>query len=154
MTSQRPDSSIQFDNDRSKELSREHKKLLAKIESESILNAPMVKGSIYFYVNTHGDGDLNREELIDDPSALDPVSNELGIEIRYESKHHRWIAKPPQVLKILEYAATHLMQLNNQSSANFGINAELKWQGEQDLENIIHLTQSKGNPEWQVKRYC
>ena len=95
MTSQRPDSSSQFDNDRSKELSREHKKLLAKIESESILNAPMVKGSIYFYVNTHGDGDLNREELIDDPSALGPVSNELGIEIRYESKHHRWIANPP-----------------------------------------------------------
>jgi hypothetical protein len=154
MTSQRPDSSSQFDNDRSKELTREHIKLLAKIESESMLNAPMVKGSIYFYIDTHGDGDLNREELIDDPSALDPVSNELGIEIRYESKHHRWIANHPQVLKILEFAATHLMQLNNQSSANFGINAELKWQGEQDLENIIHLTQSKDNPEWQVKRYC
>ena len=153
MTSQHPDSSIQFDADRSEELARENKELLAKIDSESILKAPIVKGSVYFYIDTHGDGDPNREELIDDPSALDSVSNELGIEIRNESKHHRWASNTPQALKILEFSATYLKQKNNQSSVNFGINAELRWQNDKGMENIIHITQSKSNAEWEVKRY-
>jgi hypothetical protein len=154
MTFQHPDSSSQFDIDRSKELTRENKDLIAKIDGESILKAPIVKGSIYFYVDTHGDGDLGGEELIDDPCALDTLSKELGIEIRSESRHHRWTAKIPQALMIIEFAATHLRQLNDQSSVGFGVNAELKWQDDRDIENIIHLTQGKDNDDWEVKRYC
>jgi hypothetical protein len=150
----RPDPFNKFDIDRSEGMTRENKELLAKINSESILKAPTVKGSIYFYIDTHGDGDSSKEELIDDPSALDPASNELGIEIRYENKHHRWIANMPQALKILEFVATHLKQKNNQFSVDFGINAELRWQDEKDIENIIHITQSKGNADWKVSRYC
>jgi hypothetical protein len=91
--------------------------------------------------------------LIDDPSALDSASNELGIDIRNENKHHRWVAQISQTLKILEFATINLSQKNYHSPSPFGVNFELKWQDECDREIIIHLTQSKDQPEWQVTRY-
>jgi hypothetical protein len=54
----------------------------------------------------------------------------------------------------LEFAAAHLRLNNNISLENIGINAELRWRDEKDFENIIHLTQSKGNAEWQVSRFA
>ncbi|WP_254935873.1 hypothetical protein [Cyanobium sp. Tous-M-B4] len=132
----------------------ENKELLAKIGSDSILKAPAIKGSIYFYVNSCSDGNQSKEELIDDPTALNAAIKNLSIEIKYENKHHRWAAQLPHTLKILEFAVARLRLNNNTSSDNLGINAELKWRGEKDFENIIHLTQSKGNAEWQISRFA
>ncbi|MCP9907903.1 hypothetical protein KBY72_12070, partial [Cyanobium sp. BA5m-21] len=132
----------------------ENRELLAKIGSDSILKAPAIEGSIYFYINIFGDGTQRREELIDDPTALNAAIKNFAIEIKYENKHHRWVAQLPQALKILEFAAEHLSLNNNITPDNLGINAELKWRDEKDFENIIHLTQSKGNTEWQVSRFA
>ena len=138
----------------SEETIENNKKLLSKIDSKSILLASEVKGSLYFYVYVHDADNQSKEELIDDPSALDFASNDLGIEIRNENKHHRWVAQAPQALKILEFATIYLKQKNYDSSSNFGVNVELKWQDEQDQEVIIHLSQSKDNAEWRVARYA
>ena len=131
-----------------------NKQLLAKISSESLSRAPSIKGSIYFYLDAPGGDNLGKEELIDDPSALAAASETLGIEIRHESKHHRWDAQLPHALKILEFAAIYLRQRNDASSGNMGVNAELKWNDEQGLENIIHLTQGRDSVAWQVTRYA
>jgi hypothetical protein len=132
----------------------ENKELLAKIGSNSILKAPAIKGSIYFYTNTCSDGNQSVEELIDDPTALDAAIKNLATEIKYESKHHRWVAQLPHSLKILEFAAERLRSNSNIPPDMLGINAELKWRDERDFENIIHLTQSKGDAEWQVSRFA
>ena len=153
MTNDRPDAPNQFGCRLSEEMTEENKKLLAKIDSKSILLAPEVKGSIYFYINAHDAEHSSKEDLIDDPSALDPASNDLGIEIRNENKHHRWNAQIPQALKILEFAAIYLNQRENPSSSIFGVNAELKWWDEQGLENIIHLSRNTDKTEWPVTRY-
>jgi hypothetical protein len=97
---------------------------------------------------------LSQEALIDDPTALNAAIEHIAIEIEYENKHHRWVAQLPQALKILEFAAEHLGLNNNITPDNIGVNAELKWRDEKDFENIIHLTQSKGNAEWQVSRFA
>jgi hypothetical protein len=131
----------------------ENKELLAKIGSSSILKTPSIKGSIYFYTNNCGDDKRNIEELIDDPTALDTAIKNLAIEIKYESKHHRWVAQLPHSLKILEFETINLSPKNHHSISAFGVNVELKWQDERDQEIIIHLTQSKDQPGWQVKRY-
>ena len=131
-----------------------NKQLLAKISSESLSRAPSIKGSIYFYLDAPGGDNLGKEELINDPSALAAASEILGIEIRHESKHHRWDAQLPHALKILEFAAIYLRQRNDASSGNMGVNAELKWNDEQGLENIIHLTQDRASVAWQVTRYA
>jgi hypothetical protein len=34
-----------------------------------------------------------------------------------------------------------------------GVNAEMKWRDDQDLESIIHLSQDKDSVDWQVTRY-
>ena len=83
------------------EMIEENKGLLAKIGSDSISEAAEIKGSIYFYTNTCVDGHQNKEELIDDPTALDAAIKNLTVEIKYEHKHHRWAAQLPQALKIL-----------------------------------------------------
>ena len=132
----------------------ENRELLGRIGSDSISEAAEIKGSIYFYTNTCVDGQQNKEELIDDPTALDAAIKNLTVEIKYEHKHHRWAAQLPHALKVLEYAATRLRLSNNNSPNGLGINAELKWRDEKDFENIIHLTQSKGNAEWQVSRFA
>ena len=131
----------------------ENSKLLAKIDSKSLLLAPTVKGSLYFYIDVHSADNPSKEESIDDPSALDSTSIELDIEIRNDNKHHRWAAQILQALKILEFAAKYLKQKNHNSSSPFGVNVELKWQDERDLETIIHRSQNQGNAEWQVTRY-
>ena len=131
-----------------------NKQLLAKISSESLSRAPSIKGSIYFYLDAPGGDNPGKEELINDPSALAAASETLGIEIRHESKHHRWDAQLPHALKILEFAAIYLRQRNDASSGNMGVNAELKWNDEQGLENIIHLTQGRDSVAWQVTRYA
>ena len=84
-----PDVSKQFDFSLSEETIEESKELLAKIDSKSILKASIVKGSIYFYLNTRDDSNQSKEDLIDDPTALDAAIKDLGIEIKYENKHHR-----------------------------------------------------------------
>ena len=132
----------------------ENSKLLAKIDSKSLLLAPAVKGSLYFYISVHAADNPSKEELIDDPSALDSTSTELGIEIRNENKHHRWAAQAFHALQILEFAAKYLKKKNHNSSSIFGVNVELKWQDERDLETIIHLSQNQGNAEWQVTRHA
>ena len=149
-----PGAPKQFGSRLSEETVEEHRELLAKIGSVSILKAPAIKGSIYFYINICGDSTQSREELIDDPTALNAAIKNLAIEIKYENKHHRWVSQLPQVLKILEFAAEHLSLNSNITPDNLGINAELKWRDEKDFENIIHLTQSKGNAEWQVSRFA
>ena len=153
MTNDRADAPNQFGCRLSEEMTAENKKLLAKIDSESILLAPEVKGSIYFYIDAHDAEHSSKEDLIDDPSALDPASNDLGIEIRKENKHHRWNAQIPQALKILKFAAIYLNQRESLSASIFGVNAELKWRDEQGLENIIHLSRNTDKNEWQVTRY-
>ena len=130
-----------------------NKQLLAKIASESLSGAPSIKGSIYFYSYAPGGANPGKEELINDPSALAAASETLGIEIRHESKHHRWEAQLPHALKILEFAAIHLRRQNDASPGHIGVNAELKWNDEQGLENIIHLTQGRASVAWQVTRY-
>ena len=151
---EQPGSPKQFGSRLGEETVEENRELLAKIGSDSILKAPAIKGSIYFYINICGDGTQSREELIDDPTALNAAIKNLAIEIKYENKHHRWVAQLPQALKILEFAAEHLSLNNNITPDNLGINVELKWRDEKDFENIIHLTQSKGNTEWQVSRFA
>ena len=47
----------------------------------------------------------------------------------------------------------HLRQNSNALPGNIGVNAELKWRDENDLEAIIHLTQGKDSVAWQVTRY-
>lgn len=132
----------------------ENKELLAKIDSDSILNASAVKGSIYFYIRTCGDDSQSKEELVDDSAALDAAIKNLGIKIKYEARHHRWNAEASDALKILTFAATYLSKTNNATSEDHGINAELKWQDERDHENIIHLTKSNDNADWQVTRFA
>lgn len=136
------------------EATEANKQLLNKIDSESITRASSVKGSVYFYAVIPGENGIDKEELINDPTALDAAIKTLGIEIRHENKHHRWDAQLSHALKILEFAAMHLKQRNDASPGNTGINAELKWQDENDFENIIHLTQGKGKVDWQVTRYA
>jgi hypothetical protein len=153
MANDQPDAPMPFGCRLSEETIEENKKLLAKIDIKSLLLAPAVKGSLYFYIDAHDADNPSKEELIDDPSALDSASNELGIEIRNENKHHRWVAQISQTLKILEFATINLSQKNNHSISAFGVNVELKWQDERDQEIIIHLTQSKDQPGWQVTRY-
>ena len=138
----------------SDEATEANKQLLAKIDSESISRASLIKGSIYFYSNILGDANPSKEELIDDSSVLDVAIETLGIEIRYENKHHRWGAQLPHALKILEFAAMYLSRHNNASPDNIGINAELKWRDDQGLENIVHLTQDRDSVAWQVTRYA
>ena len=155
---EQPGSPKQFGSRLGEETVEEHRELLTKIGSDSILKAPAIKGSIYFYINICGDGTQSKEELIDDPTALNAAIEHIAIEIKYENKHHRWVSQLPQALKILELAAEHLSLNNNIlpdniSPDNIGINAELKWRDEKDFENIIHLTQSKVNAEWQVSRF-
>ena len=156
---EQPSAPKQFGSRLEEETIEENKDLLDKIGSDSILKAPAIKGSIYFYINTCVDGQRIKEELIDDPTALDAAIKNLAIEnlsieINYENKHHRWVAQLPHALKVLEYAATRLKLSNNISPNGLGINAELKWRDEKDFENIIHLTQIKGNGEWQVSRFA
>jgi hypothetical protein len=149
-----PGAPEQFGSRLGEETIEEKRELLAKIGSDSISEAAEVKGSIYFYTNTSASGHQSKEELIDDPLALDAAIKNLAIEITYEHKHHRWAAKLPHALKILEFAAARLRLNNNISPDNLCINAELRWRDGKDFENIIHLTQSKGNDEWQVSRFA
>ena len=151
---EQPGAPKQFGSRLDEETVEENKELLAKIGSDSILKAPTIKGSINFYINICGDGTQSKEELVDDPTALNAAIEHITIEIKYENKHHRWVSQLPQALKILEFAAEHLNLNNNITPDNIGINAELKWRDEKDFENIIHLTQSKGNAEWQVSRFA
>ena len=151
---EQPGSPKQFGSRLGEETVEENRELLAKLGSDSILKAPAIKGSIYFYINICGDSTQNKEELIDDPTALNTAIEHIAIEIKYENKHHRWVSRLPQALKILEFAAEHLSLNNNISPDNLGINAELKWRDENDFGNIIHLTQSKDNTEWQVSRFA
>lgn len=131
-----------------------NKQLLAKISSESLSRASSIKGSIYFYSDTPCGDNPGKEELINDPSALAAASETLDIEIRHENKHHRWDAQLPHALKILEFAAIYLRRQNDASPGNVGVNAELKWEDEQGLENIIHLTQDRAGVAWHVARYA
>ena len=131
-------------------MTEEDKKLLAKIDGKSLSIETTVKGSIYFYIDAHDADNPHKEQLIDDPSALDSAGNHLGIEIRNENKHHRWAGQMPQALKILEFATAYLKQKNKTTTGFSGINAELKWLDELGLENIIHLSLSKDNREWQA----
>ena len=138
----------------SDEAAEVNKQLLDKIDSKSISNASSIKGSIYFYSDAASDGNPGKEELIHNPSALDAAINTLGIEIRHENKHHRWDAQLPHALKILEFASMHLRQLDNTSTGHIGVNAELKWKDEKDLESIIHLVQDKHGDDWRVTKYA
>ena len=47
----------------------------------------------------------------------------------------------------------YLNQKNGISPSAFGVNVELKWRDEQDLENIIHLSRNNDKTEWQVIRH-
>jgi hypothetical protein len=151
---EQPGAPERFGSRLDEETIEENRELLGKIGSDSISEAAEIKGSIYFHTNNCIDGQQNKEELIDAPAALDAAIKDLTIEIKYEHKHHRWAAQLPQALKILEFAAAHLRLNNNISLNNIGINAELRWRDEKDFEKIIHLTQSKGNDEWQVSRFA
>ena len=149
-----PGAPEQFDINLREKTIKENEELLAKINSDSILKAPLVRGSVYFYINTYNEDNQSNEELIDDPTALDTAIKDLGIEIRHENKHHRWVAQAPQALKVLEIAKIYLKQKNKALSDDFGINAELKWRDDQGLENIVHLTQDRDSVAWQVTRYA
>ena len=132
---------------------QQYKNLFADIDCLSILKAPIIKGSIYFCIYTCKDDELSKEELTDDPSGLEAASSCTGIEINYQNKHHRWIAKLPQSLLILEYATTHLNFKNTSSLGNNGVDAELKWFDELDQEVIVHLSKNKFNINWHAARY-
>jgi len=132
---------------------QQYKNLFADIDCLSILKAPIIKGSIYFCIYTCKDDELSKEELTDDPSGLEAASSCTGIEINYQNKHHRWIAKLPQSLLILEYATTHLNFKNVSSPGNNGVNAELKWFDEQDQEVIVHLSKNNSDINWRAARY-
>ena len=132
---------------------QQYKNLFADIDCLSIFKAPIVKGSIYFCIYTCKDDGLSKEELIDDPSGLEAASSCTGIDINYQDKHHRWIAKLPQSLLILEYATTYLNFKNVSSPGNNGVNAELKWFDEQDQEVIVHLSKNNSDINWRAARY-
>lgn len=132
---------------------QQYKNLFADIDCLSIFKASIVKGSIYFYTNTCKDDGLSKEELIDDPSGLEAASSCTGIEINYQHKHHRWVAKPLQSLIILEYAIIYINARNISSHGNNGVNAELKWFDEQDQEVIVHLSRNIDNINWRATRY-
>jgi len=153
MANEQTDAPKQFGIHFSDEAAEANKQLLAKIDSNRISKASSIKGSIYFYKDIPSGDNFSKEELIHDPSALDAAINTLGIEIRHENKHHRWDAQLPHALKILEFAAMHLRQNSDALPGDTGVNAELKWQDENDLETIIHLTQGKDSVAWQVTRY-
>ena len=154
MANDHPDAPNRFGIRSSAETIEANKELLAKIDSDSILKAPMLKGSIYFCIITCGDDGQSKEELINESTALGAAICDLGIEIKYENKHYRWAARAPQALKILEYAEAFLRESGDILPGNLGVNAELKWRDEKDFENIIHLTQSKENIGWLVTRYA
>ena len=132
---------------------QQYKNLFADIDCLSIFKAPIVKGSIYFCIYTCKDDGLSKEELIDDPSGLEAASSCTGIDINYQDKHHRWIAKLPQSLLILEYTTTYLNFKNVSSPGNNGVNAELKWFDEQDQEVIVHLSKNNSDINWRAARY-
>jgi hypothetical protein len=137
----------------SSDLIQKYKNLFANIDCLSIFDAPILRGSIYFYTYTRKDNGLSKEELIDDQSVLDAASSCTGIEIKYQDKHHRWIAKLPQSLMILEYATKYINVRNTSFLDNDGVNAELKWFDEQDREVIVHLSRNQDNINWQAARY-
>ena len=141
------------DGPNSSDMIQQYRDLFANIDCLSIFNAHIVKGSIYFYTYTCKDNGLSEEELIDDQSRLDAASSFTGIEINYQDKHHRWIAKPPQSLLILEYATKYINIRNTSSLGNNGVNAELKWLDQQDQEVIVHLSRNQDNINWKVARY-
>ena len=132
---------------------QQYKNLFADIDCLSILKAPIIKGSIYFCIYTCKDDGLSKEELIDDPSGLEAAISCTGIDINYQDKHHRWIAKLPQSFLILEYATTYLNFKNVSSPGNNGVNAELKWFDEQDQEVIVHLSKNNSDINWRAARY-
>lgn len=137
----------------SSDLIQKYKNLFANIDCLSIFDAPILRGSIYFYTYICNDDGLSKEELIDDQSVLDAASSCTGIEIKYQDKHHRWIAKLPQSLIILEYATKYINISNTSSLGSIGVNAELKWFDEQDQEVIVHLSRNQDNINWQAARY-
>ena len=132
---------------------QQYKNLFADIGCLSIFKAPIIKGSIYFCIYTCKDDGLSKEELIDDPSGLEAASSCTWIDINYQNKHHRWIAKPHQSMIILEYATTYLNFKNVSSPGNNGVNAELKWFDEQDQEVIVHLSKNNSDINWRAARY-
>ena len=132
---------------------QQYKNLFADIDCLSIFKAPIIKGSIYFCIYTCKDDGLSKEELIDDPSGLEAASSCTGIDINYQNKHHRWIAKLPQSLIILEYAIMYINGGNISSHGNNGVNAELKWFDERNQEVIVHLSRNKDNINWHAARY-
>jgi hypothetical protein len=154
MENEHADDPSQYGINFSDEATEVNMQLLAKIDSKSITRASSVKGSIYFYIGICGDDGINKEDLINDPTALDVAIKTLEIEIRHENKHHRWDAQLPHALKILEFAAIYLRQRNDASPVNTGINAELRWRDEKDFENIVHLAQDKARVDWRVTRYA
>ena len=137
----------------SSDMIQKYKNLFANIDCLSFFDAPIVRGSIYFYTYICNDDGFSKEELMDDQSVLDAASSCTGIEINYQNKHHRWIAKPPQSLIILEYATKYINIRNTSSLGNNGVNAELKWLDEQGQEVIIHLIRSQDDVNWKVTRY-
>jgi hypothetical protein len=137
----------------SSDMIHQYRNIFASIDCLSIFNAHTVKGSIYFYTYTCKDNGLSEEELIDDQSGLEAASSCTGIEIKYQDKHHRWIAKPPQSLIILEYATKYINIRNTTSVGSNGVNAELKWFDEQAQEVIVHLSRNQDNINWQAARY-
>jgi len=141
------------DGPNSSNMIQQYRDLFANIDCLSIFNTHTVKGSIYFYTYTCKDDGLSKEELIDDQSGLEAASSCTGIEIRYQDKHHRWIAKLPQSLIILEYAAKYIKIRNTSSLGNSGVNAELKWFDEQAQEVIVHLSRNQDDVNWQAARY-
>jgi len=151
---EQPGAPEQFGSRLAEETLLANKALLAKVGSNSILKAPTIKGSLYFYINTCGNSHHSKEKLIDDPTSLDATIKNLVIDISYENKHHRWVGQLTHALKILEFAAARLGSNNNGLPDNLGINAELRWRDGKGFENIIHLTQSKGDTEWQVSRFA
>ena len=132
---------------------QQYNNLFTDIDCLSLFKASTVKGSIYFYTNICKDDGLSQEELIDDPSGLEAASSCTGIEINSQDKHHRWIAKLPQSLIILEYATMYINARNISSLGSNGVNAELKWFDEQDQEVIVHLSKNNSDINWRAARY-
>ncbi len=132
---------------------QQYKNLFADIDCLSVFKASILKGSIYFCIYTCKEDGLSKEELTDDPSGMIAAISCTGIDINYKDKHHRWTAKLPQSLIILEYATTYLNFKNVSSPGNNGVNAELRWFDEQDQEVIVHLLRNKDNINWQAARY-
>ena len=82
---EQPGAPKQFSSHLGEETVEKNRELLAKIGSDSILKAPAIKGSIYFYINICSDVTQSKEELIDDPTALNAAIENLAIEIKYEN---------------------------------------------------------------------